>query len=124
MGYEAAAQKQMLRLFVLFEPHVDDSKLHSSSAAIIADRAKWNQAHGQFTQVRQRMLKIEKKGIDRRAGYHLSFLEEALKTVFNESRSNAPFDSISPFFVVPLALQLASEIGLPLSEVRDACSYS
>ncbi len=124
MGYEAAAQQQILRLFVLFESHVDDSKLHSSSAAIIADRAKWSQAKGQFTKVRQRLLKVEQKGLDRRASYHLSFLEESLKTVFNETGSNAPFDSISPFFVVPLALQLASEIGLPLSDVQDACDYS
>lgn len=123
MGYEAAVQRQILRMYDLFEPHVKDTKLHAESRAVISDRERWGEAHGQFSKVRQRLLKVEKKGKDRRAAFHLSFLEESLKTVFNETGSKMPFDSISPFFVVPLALELASEIGLPLSDVRDACRH-
>lgn len=123
MRYEAAAQRQILRLFNLFEPHIQDTKLHAETAAIVGDHTRWGEAHGQFSKVRNQLLKVEKKGKDRRAAFHLSFLEESLKTVFNEAGSKMPFDSISPFFVVPLALELASEIGLPLSDVRDACGY-
>lgn len=79
MGYEAAAQKQILRMFELFEPHVFDRQLHVDSAAIIADHARWGEAKGQFSQVRQRLLKADKKANDQRASCHLAFLAESLR---------------------------------------------
>ncbi len=133
MGYERAAQEQMLKLLELFGGHVTDRTLHDAVVEIVADRARWSEAHKQFVEVSACLLHAERSGRlpgkhkkQQQNAHHYLFLEHCLKTVYNESGVRPPFsaenpdlfDAISPFWVVPSAMQLAVELEIPLSEVH------
>ena len=118
MGYEVGVQKQILGLLALFRPHIHHVELHDLVTNTVRDREQWGDAHGRFQEVRRELLKIESGG-DRIGTYHLTFLEACLKTVFNETHTNAPFDRISPYFVVPRALHLASELGISWTQIEE-----
>ncbi len=119
-GYTGVAQTQMLALIELFDGKVPDSEVHHHLAVIIADTNRWNEAHGYFSEVRRRLIASD----DRVGQLQYSFAEDCLKTVFNETPTDAPFDSISPFWVVPAALALATELDIPLEHVADCVTAS
>jgi len=116
-GYSGVAQKQMLALVALFDSKVPDAEVHEHLAVLITDTNRWREAHGYFSEVRRRRLN---SSTDRIGQLQYSFTEACLKTVFNETPTKAPFDSISPFWVVPAALALAAELRMPLENVA-AC---
>ncbi|MCP4968607.1 MAG: hypothetical protein GY926_25675 [bacterium] len=119
MGYEAGVATQVLNLLELFEDRVPDDETHRMVVAIVGDRSRWPDAHEAFSQVRTKLLasKDELKGLQ----YH--FCEACLQTFYNETPTRAPFDSISPYFVLPAALNLAHGLGIELERVRRAASY-
>jgi hypothetical protein len=45
------------------------------------------------------------------------FEELCLKTIFNETVTDIPFDSCSPFWVVSSAIQLARRLEIPIAGV-------
>jgi hypothetical protein len=46
-----------------------------------------------------------------------SFEDICAKTLFNLANTDAPFDSDSPYFVIPFALDLARAVGIEDEEV-------
>ncbi|MCP3882818.1 MAG: hypothetical protein GY701_31145 [Sulfitobacter sp.] len=119
-GYTGVAQAQMLALVELFDGRVPDAEVHQHLTALIADTGRWREAHGYFGEVRRRL----NASTDRVGQLHYSFAEACLKTVFNETPTKAPFDNISPFWVVPAALALAAELRMPLESVAACLTAS
>ena len=119
-GYTGVAQAQMLALAALFEDLVPDAEVHRHTGALIADTHRWSEAHRYFSEVRRRLNESD----DRLHQLQYSFAEACLKTVFNETPTKAPFDSISPFWVVPAALALATELTIPLEQVASCLTAS
>jgi hypothetical protein len=106
-------QPTILALLKLFRGHVPDTASNSQVASLIADVRKWPEAHDLFADVRRRLLATCDNVLD----CQYSFEEICLKTVYNETDTDAPFDRVSPFWVVPMALELAKAIRLPIEDV-------
>jgi len=51
------------------------------------------------------------------AQYH--FEESCAKTLFNLTRSNAPFDPDAPYWVIKNVLLLAKKTGVPVEKVVE-----
>ena len=87
-------------------------------AEIASDGERWPEAHDVFERIRARTLKaINKKDYVRECQY--LFEEICLKSLFNETATDAPFDSDSPHWIIKNALCLARSLGIPEKEVID-----
>jgi hypothetical protein len=113
-------QSTILALLNLFRSHVPDRQSNKQVAALISDEMKWPTAHEMFGKIRGKLLEADKAGDSLRQCQY-GFEEICLKTVYNETASEssrpAPFDSDSPFFVVPNAFHLARSVGIPDSDI-------
>jgi hypothetical protein len=65
-----------------------------------------------------RPLPPEQKDLRRARQY--TFEELCLKTVFNETSTDVPFDSCSPFWVASSAIKLARALDIPVEIVVTA----
>lgn len=99
---------EILRLLQLFQPHASDPEMASKVVELAADSRKWPDAHRLFSHVRQRWL--ETSDTHRRGQY--AFEETCLKTLNNETHAIDPFDSDSPYYVIPIALGRARQLGI------------
>ncbi|MDH5233025.1 MAG: hypothetical protein OEY38_23475, partial [Gammaproteobacteria bacterium] len=61
-------------------------------------------------------LKAIKQG-DKAKECQYCFEEVIAKTLYNITRSSAPFDPDSPYWVIKNALALAKVVGVPIEEV-------
>lgn len=119
-GYTGVARDQILALLQLFEGKLPNPQVHEDLMALLSDEDRWSEAHDAFSQVRRRSNACEDR-LERRQ-YQLA--EACLKTAYNETYTDAPFDAISPFWVVPSALALAAELSIPLEEVLSCVTAS
>lgn len=79
--------------------------------ALAEDRSRWKQAHALFSEIRQKTLAAEKRK-DELALKQYAFEEICAKTLYNLTHEPAPFDPDSPFWVLPLALDLGRQLGI------------
>jgi hypothetical protein len=105
----------IVALLRLFEPHAADPETAARVAALAADRAQWPDAHRLFDEVRRRWLGTA----DTLRQGQYAFEELCLKTLYNETAAVDPFDSDSPYYVVPCALGRARQVGVPVQRVID-----
>lgn len=116
MGYESQMQAEILALLRLFAPHVPDPKSNAEVAELAADEKKWPRAHDLFDRVRTRNLMANEAGdLIRQDQY--CFEEACLKSFYNETDTDVPFDICSPYWVIPSALALAQAVGVPVADV-------
>lgn len=101
----------MQGLFDVFEPLCDDKQSLQALRKMASNRGRWSDADGLFQGIRQKTLAAQKKGDDLRLAQY-AFEEKCAKTLYNLSGASAPFDADSAFWVIPLAIQLASRLGL------------
>lgn len=101
----------MQSLFEVFEPLCEDKQSLQALRALASDRGRWPDAKRLFDGIRQKTLAAEKRGDEVRLAQY-AFEEICAKTIYNLSRSPAPFDADSPFWVLPLAAQLGAKLGL------------
>jgi hypothetical protein len=99
---------ELLRLFV--------GTCHETSTLtqlqdVLRDRDKWKHAHGLFQEIRQKALAAGTAG-DERLLTQYQFEEACAKTIYNLGGFSAPFDSDSPYWVVPRALSLAKVVDV------------
>ena len=122
MGYEIQLQKQLLALLKLFDDCAPDQETHTRVTELITYECMWPGAHELFDIIRRRRLVATKdKGhaimpedpVELARVYQYCFEELCLKTVYNETSTERPFDSDSPFFVAGSAIQFARKIGVP-----------
>lgn len=107
------------RLIELFEPHCDD---HSTLAVIkemLEDRYRRPEAKALFEEIRSKTLKVEKTE-NRQALCQYLFEEVCAKTFYNFTHPNAPFDSDTPYWIIPNAIHFARQVGISDAECIDA----
>ncbi len=83
---------------------------------VIEDERRWKEARNLFSRIRDKTLRAIERD-DRRLQAQYSFEEICAKSIYNEVGVDDPFDSDSPFWVLPLALHAARELGIDRERV-------
>jgi hypothetical protein len=107
---------QMKHMIEVFSNHAQDRSTLDELNRMISDQSSWHKAHDLFSRIRRKTLDATKRK-DSKAGNQYCFEELCAKTIYNLSDSNAPFDSDSPYWVIPYALKLAREFGIDESVI-------
>lgn len=105
-------------LLDLFEDKVPDKESNRLVRRFCDEKEKWLKADGLHSTLRDRNLKTIKQG-NKAKECQYCFEEVIAKTLFNLTRSCAPFDPDSPYWVIKNALVLAKAVGVPVEEVVD-----
>ena len=116
MNYRGAITKDMARLLDLLAPHCTDRETIDWLRTAVADRGRWDKAHGVFNHIRSKSLKAERSAKAMPLAQYL-FEEICAKTLYNLSGASAPFDADSPYWVIPNAIAFARHIGVNEQEV-------
>ncbi|MFN0021123.1 MAG: hypothetical protein ACKVP0_22990 [Pirellulaceae bacterium] len=106
-------------MVMYFLPHCSDQSTMSELKEMTSDSKSWRQAHKLFGRIRKKTLKADELN-DRRLQCQYSFEEICAKTLYNIADHHEgfsaeylpPFDNDSPFWVVPIAVTFAHELGL------------
>ena len=106
----------IVALLRLFGGRVPDCETHSWVLILASNPSRWPDAHRVFDRVRDRTLSAIKAG-DRLREAQYMFEEICLKSLYNETPAQDPFDSDSPHWIIKCAIGLARRIGLPVQEV-------
>jgi hypothetical protein len=107
---------QIRQLLEVIATGVSDRETIEELFRVIEDERRWKEAHDLFSRIRDKTLRANKSG-DRKLIAQYCFEEICAKSIYNESGESAPFDSDSPFWVVPLALHAARELGIDRERV-------
>ncbi len=97
---------EMKALLDLFENKVQDKESNRLVWQFCNEKQKWIKAHGLHSTIRERNLKAIKQN-NKAKECQYCFEEVVAKTLFNLTKSNAPFDPDSPYWVIKNALALA-----------------
>jgi hypothetical protein len=106
----------ILALLQLFSGRVPDPETNSWVIELAKDRRRWPNAHNVFDRVRRRNL----NAIDRKEHVgecQYCFEEVCLKSLYNETFPQDPFDADSPHWIIKNAIALARAIGIPAQDV-------
>jgi hypothetical protein len=101
----------MLAPLTLFEARCEDKATLRKLIVLAEDRSRRKEAHALFSEIRQKTLAAEKRK-DEFAQAQYGFEEICAKTLYNLTHEPAPFDPDSPFWVLPLALDLGRRLGI------------
>src|SRR5690606_4815140 len=101
----------MLAPLTLFEARCEDKATLRKLIALAEDRSRRKEAHALFSEIRQKTLAAETRK-DEFALAQYAFEEICAKTLYNLTHEPAPFDADSPFWVLPLALDLGRRLGI------------
>jgi hypothetical protein len=115
MNYGGAITKDIGGLLDLL-PRIAKIGRRLTGFAAVADRGKWDKAHGVFNQIRSKSAKAGRSGKPTAMAQYL-FEEVCAKTLYNLSGNSAPFDADSPYWVVPNAIAFARLVGVKEQEV-------
>jgi hypothetical protein len=116
MNNRGSITEDISRLLDLFSSHCTERETLDWLRSAAVDRAKWHKAHGVFGQIRSKSLNAERSGNANLAAQYL-FEEICVKTLYNLSGASAPFDSDSPYWVVPNAIAFARCVGIAEADV-------
>lgn len=106
----------MLTPLRLFEARCEDKATLRKLIALTKDGSRRKEAYALFSEIRQKTLAAETRG-DELALAQYAFEEICAKTLYNLTLEPAPFDPDSPFWVLPLALDLGRRMGV--TDPRD-----
>lgn len=101
----------MLAPLTFFEGRCNDKETLRKLIALANDRSRRKQAHALFSEIGRKTLAAEQRN-DQLAMAQYNFEEICAKTLYNMTREPAPFDPDSPFWVLPLALELGRMLGI------------
>ena len=113
----AEAIQEMVRFFL---PYCSEQSTLRELESMASDDRQWCHAHALFSRIRDKWLSAnDGEGYLLRCQY--SFEEICAKTLFNMSphydpqceEFPAPFDTDSPFWVIPIAVGFARVLGVP-----------
>ena len=105
-------------LLDLFLDIVPDQESNRLVWKFCEEKHRWIKAHGLFTTMRQRNFKAVKEE-NKLKEVQYCFEEVVAKTLYNLTRSEAPFDPDSPYWVIKNALRLAQLLKLPAEKVNE-----
>ena len=103
--------ERIRQLLAVIATGVADRETLDELLCVINDNRRWEEAHALFSRIRRKTLKAD-AAKDSRLIAQYCFEEICAKSIYNESGASAPFDSDSPFWVIPLALHAARELGI------------
>lgn len=106
----------ILKLVTLFDRVAPDPDVQRDLKAIVSDYDRWRSAHGYRSVVRDRLLRSK----DKAKTAHYEFAESCLESIYNETCPDDPFDTVSPFWVVPCAARLGKLVGVSAESVLKA----
>lgn len=109
-------ERNILALLRLFQDHVPDRETHSWVVKLAADRARWQQGHDVFDRIRHRNLRAIRDNDETKQAQYC-FEETCLKSLYNETATDAPFDHDAPYSIIPTAIDLARRVGIRDEEV-------
>ena len=121
MNYGGKILHDMEALLLLFKPHCTDSGTLDELIALVQDDDNWHKAKGIFDKIRQKTLQAYKTE-SATAITQCLFEEICAKTLYNLSRSPAPFDPDSAYWVIPNALSFAKQIGVLEQDILSCVS--
>lgn len=105
-------------LLDLFENEVPDKDSNRLVWKFCDEKHRWIKAHGLHSTLRDRNVKASKQGnLIKEAQY--CFEEVVSKTLFNLTKSSAPFDPDSPYWVIKNAFALAKALNIPSEKVVE-----
>ena len=111
MNYGGKVLDDMDGLLNLLAPHCEDRTTIDALIAMLKNRRSWLKAHDLFDQIRRKTLAAQRAAAPKLESQYL-FEEICAKTLFNLFGSDAPFDSDSPYWIIPNALALARRVGV------------
>ncbi|MCA8994943.1 MAG: hypothetical protein KDA69_08030 [Planctomycetaceae bacterium] len=103
-------------LLRLFEGKVPDADSNAFTLELALNDDRWSTGHAFRDVVRGRLLATN----DKIKSAQYTFEESCLEALYNETQPDDPFDSVSPYWVVPNAIRLAKLVGVPLESLLDA----
>ncbi|MCJ9702178.1 MULTISPECIES: hypothetical protein [unclassified Bradyrhizobium] len=101
----------MLAPLMFFEARCDDKQTLRRLIVLANDRSQRMSARGLFEAIRSKTLAAERRK-DQLALAQYAFEEICAKTLYNVTNGPAPYDADSPFWVLPLALELGRALGV------------
>jgi hypothetical protein len=101
----------MLAPLTLFEARCEDKATLRKLIVLAEDHSRRKDAHELFCEIRQKTLAAEGRN-DGFALAQYAFEEICAKTLYNLTLEPSPFDPDSPFWVLPLALDLGRRLGI------------
>ncbi len=110
--------KQIISIADYFLESADDKNELKKLIAVAGDKGRWSKTHAYFNEVRHKNLQaIKNKDLKLECLYY--FIEICYKALFNLTYSTAPFDSDSPYYIIPIAFRYCDEVGLNREKVMD-----
>jgi hypothetical protein len=107
--------RYILAVLDVLAGRVPDPESHSHVRQLVADEDHWSAGHVVFNEIRRRYLSAAHHKDDLRAAQY-AFEESCCQAVYN---STEPFDSCSPFFVVPQAMGLAALLRVSPEDISN-----
>jgi len=101
----------ILAPLTFFEKRCKEKETLRKLIELANDRSRRKEAHALFYEIRRKTLAAEQSN-DQVALAQYSFEEICAKTLYNLTHEPAPFDPDSPFWVLPLALELGQMLGI------------
>jgi hypothetical protein len=101
----------MLGPLTLFEAKCEEKQTLRKLIELANNRARWKAAHALFSEIRIKTLAAGERR-DELMLRQYAFEEICAKTLYNLSRESTPFDPDSPFWVLPLAIELGLALGV------------
>jgi len=108
----------IISLLELFSGHVPDTETHRWVLELARDESQWSRAHDVFDNVRERTLTAI-AARNHRAACQYGFEEICLKSIFNETHTDIPFDSDSPYWIANLALKLGRAVNVSEEKIVE-----
>jgi hypothetical protein len=113
MGYEIEMQARIVALLRLFDECSPDKETHASVLKLVANEKEWPKAHDLFDSVRGLLLRSN----DSKTRAQYAFEELCLKTVFNETDTEMPFDVNSSFWLAGSAISYSRYVGVTVEAI-------
>jgi hypothetical protein len=120
MSSEESVAESIREMAEFFLPRCEDATTLNELITMAEDQTQWRKAHDLFSRIRRKTLRADKTQ-NRILQHQYSFEEICAKTLFNlsDGTNDAPFDSDSPFWVIPIAVDFARALG-----ADDPCRVS
>jgi len=119
LNYGRKILDDIWHLVELFEPHCEDRSTLNTIKEMLGNSDRWPKAHALFSEIRRKSNEASSSG-NKQAECQYLFEEICAKTLYNLSRSSAPFDPDSPYWIVPNALSFSRAAGISDEECIQA----
>ncbi len=109
---------QLDKLLAFFQPHCRNVETLEELRGLLRQESEWGKAHYLAARIRTKALAAGKTG-DLAGEIQFSFEETCAKALHNMSASKKPFEPDTPYWILPLALNLAKVLQLDPQRIVD-----